>query len=175
MAWNHYVTPFSYGLWLAVAIAACVLCVCLAVTNFSNNSKQRLSLTDTIFYIPSCLCQQGQQANSLYGSFEHFHAFSYGPFLSFSFSFGLFLIPLSHSFSDCCSCPSIPQIYWPNTSTYLNFPFISTLIINSVSYFLSYNYNEIYFLNVIKQIQIFNIKCTSKPLQCVFSVLFYGF
>jgi len=65
MAWNRYFAPFSYGLWLAVAIAACVLGVCLALTNFSNNSKHSLSLTDTVFYIPSCLCQQGQKTNLL--------------------------------------------------------------------------------------------------------------
>jgi len=79
MAWNHYFTPFSYRLWLAVAIDACVLCVCLAVTNFSNKSKQRLSLTDTVFYIPSCFCQQGQMS------------------ILFSFSFG-FILNLSYSF-----------------------------------------------------------------------------
>jgi len=69
MAWDRYVTPFSYGMWLAVAIAACVLCVCLALTNFSNNSKQRLSLIDTLFYIPSCFCQQGQKVKPIYESF----------------------------------------------------------------------------------------------------------
>jgi len=71
MIWNPYVTPFSYGLWLAVAIAACVLCVCLALTNLSKNSKQRLSLIETVFYIPSCFCQQGQMANLLYELFIH--------------------------------------------------------------------------------------------------------
>jgi hypothetical protein len=69
MAWNRYVTPFSYRLWLAAAIAGCVLGVCLAVNNFSKKSNQRLSLFDTVFYIPSCICQQGQKANSLYGFF----------------------------------------------------------------------------------------------------------
>jgi hypothetical protein len=68
MAWDRYVTPFSYGLWLAVAIAACVLCVCLALTSFSNNSKESLSLTTTLFYILSCFCQQGQMAKPLYES-----------------------------------------------------------------------------------------------------------
>jgi len=69
MAWNRYFTPFSYRLWLVVATAACVLCVCLVLTNFVNNSKQRLSLIDTLFYIPSCFCQKGQKVNPLYGSF----------------------------------------------------------------------------------------------------------
>jgi len=152
MAWNHYFTPFSYRLWLAVVIAACVLCACLALTNFSNRSNQSLSLIDTVFYISSCLCQQGQKANSLYGYFDVFHAFTCGYFLSFSFSFEQFLISLFRIFSTSYSCPSIPQIYWSNMPTYLIFPFISSLIINSLSSFLSYICNEIYFLNVIKQI-----------------------
>ena len=134
MAWNHYVTPFSYSLWLAVAIAACVLFVCLALTNFTNKSNQRLSLIATIFYIPTCLCQQGQKAISLYGSFN-FSCFLLWSFPLFSF-FRTFLILVSHSFSSSYSCSSIPQIYWPNMSTYLIFPFISTLIISSLSSFL---------------------------------------
>jgi hypothetical protein len=69
MAWNRYMTPFSFGLWLAVAIVACVLCICLTLTNFSKNSEQRFSLIDTLFYIPSCFCQQGQNANPLYELF----------------------------------------------------------------------------------------------------------
>jgi hypothetical protein len=71
MIWNPYVTPFSYGMWLAVAMAACVLGVCLALTNFSNNSKQRLSLIETVFYIPSCFCQQGKKVKLLYELFIH--------------------------------------------------------------------------------------------------------
>jgi hypothetical protein len=62
MAWNHYVTPFRYAMWLAVAIAACVLGVCLALINFIKNSKEKLSLIDTLFYIPSYFCQHGQKA-----------------------------------------------------------------------------------------------------------------
>jgi hypothetical protein len=66
MAWDRYVAPFSYGLWLAVATAACVLSVCLAVTSFSHKSNQSFSLIATLFYIPACLCQQGQNVNILY-------------------------------------------------------------------------------------------------------------
>jgi hypothetical protein len=69
MTWDRYVLPCSYGLWLAVAITGCALGVCLAITNFSKKSNQRLSLFDTVFYIPSCICQQGQEANSLYEFF----------------------------------------------------------------------------------------------------------
>jgi len=162
MAWNHYVTPFSYRLWLAVAIVACVLCVCLALTNFSNKMNERLGLIATVYYIPTCLCQQGQMAISLYGSFDIFHDFSCGPFLSCSFSFGLFLISVSHSFSTSYSCRSFSQIYWLNMSTYLIFPFISNLIINSLNSFFIITCNEMYFLNVITQIKIFNIKYTCK-------------
>jgi hypothetical protein len=67
MAWERYVTPFRYGLWLAVAVTGCALGVSLAITNFSNNINQSLSLIATVFFIPSCLCQQGQKANFLYG------------------------------------------------------------------------------------------------------------
>jgi hypothetical protein len=66
MAWDRYVTPFSHGLWLAAAITGCALGVCLAITNFSNKSNQSISLIATVFYIPSCLCQQGQKANPVY-------------------------------------------------------------------------------------------------------------
>jgi hypothetical protein len=55
----RYVTPFSYGMWLAVAMVACVLGVCLALTNFSKISEQRLGVIETVFYIPSCFSQQG--------------------------------------------------------------------------------------------------------------------
>jgi len=65
MAWDRYVITCSYGLWLAVAITGCALGVCLAITNFNKKSNQRLSLFDTLFYIPSCICQQGQKANYL--------------------------------------------------------------------------------------------------------------
>jgi len=60
MAWDRYVTPFSYGLWLAVAIAACVLGVCLALTNYGHDSHQSLSIIATLFYIHACFCQQGK-------------------------------------------------------------------------------------------------------------------
>jgi hypothetical protein len=66
MAWDGYIAPFSYGLWRAVAIAACALSVGVAVTNFSHRSNQSLSLTATLFYIPACFCQQGQHANIHY-------------------------------------------------------------------------------------------------------------
>jgi hypothetical protein len=69
MAWDSYVIPYSYGLWLAVAITGCALGVCLAVTNFNKKSNQRLSLFDTVFYILSCISQQGQKANFLYKFF----------------------------------------------------------------------------------------------------------
>jgi hypothetical protein len=84
-------------MWLAVAMAACVLGVCLALTNFSKNSKQRLSVIDAVFYIPSCFCQQGQMANILYELFIHFYALSFRPLHSYLFRFvGYFF----HSFSN---------------------------------------------------------------------------
>jgi hypothetical protein len=65
MALDRYITPFSNGLWLAVVIAACVLCVCLALTNFSNKSNDSLSLIATVFYIIPCFCQQGKKAKHI--------------------------------------------------------------------------------------------------------------
>jgi len=98
MAWDRYVTPFSYGLWLAAAITGCALGVCLAITNFSNKSNQRLSLVAAVFYIPSCLCQQGQKINTAY---EFFILSFVLPGAKFFFPFLLFwpfLIFFCHSY-----------------------------------------------------------------------------
>ena len=64
MAWDCYVTPFSYGLWLAVAIAACAICVCLAFINYGHEKNQNLTLSAILFYIHSCFSQQGQKSMS---------------------------------------------------------------------------------------------------------------
>jgi len=63
MAWDRYVTPFSYGLWLAVAIAACALGVCLALTIQGHEKNHNLTLSATLFYIQACFCQQGESYN----------------------------------------------------------------------------------------------------------------
>jgi hypothetical protein len=60
MAWDRYVTPFSYGLWLAVAIAVCALSVCLALTDCGQDRNQSLTVPAVLFYIHACFCQQGQ-------------------------------------------------------------------------------------------------------------------
>jgi len=60
MAWDRYVTPFSYGLWLAVAIAACAISVCLALTNQGNEKNPNLTVSAILFYIHACFCQQGE-------------------------------------------------------------------------------------------------------------------
>ena len=83
MAWDRYVTPFSYGFWLAVAIAGCALCVCLALTNYSHENHQRLSLIATVFYIPACFCQQGKAKHS----YEFFLVSSVLPIALFVFPF----------------------------------------------------------------------------------------
>jgi len=64
MAWDRYVTPYSYGLWLAVAIAACAITVCLALTHYGHETKQNLKLSDILFYIHACFCQQGEKYKS---------------------------------------------------------------------------------------------------------------
>jgi hypothetical protein len=63
MAWDRYVAPFSYGLWLAVAIAVSVLSVCLALTVYGHKRKQSLTVSAIFFYIQACFCQQGQSYN----------------------------------------------------------------------------------------------------------------
>jgi hypothetical protein len=60
MAWDRYVKTFNYGMWLAVAFVACVLGVCLALTNYGHESHQSLSIIATVLYIPACFCQQGK-------------------------------------------------------------------------------------------------------------------
>ena len=60
MAWDRYIAPFSYGLWVAVAIAACVLSVCLALTIYRHKRNQSLTLSAILLYIQACFCQQGQ-------------------------------------------------------------------------------------------------------------------
>jgi hypothetical protein len=60
MAWDRYVAPFSYGLWLAAAIAACAISVCLALINYSIQRNQSLTVSDILFHIHACFCQQGE-------------------------------------------------------------------------------------------------------------------
>jgi hypothetical protein len=60
MAWERYVTPFSYGLWLAVAIAACAISVCLALTNQCHEKNRNLTVSAILFYIHACFFQQGE-------------------------------------------------------------------------------------------------------------------
>jgi hypothetical protein len=60
MAWDRYVTPFGYGLWLAVAITFCAIGVCVAVTNYGYERKKNLTFSDIFFSIHACFCQQGE-------------------------------------------------------------------------------------------------------------------
>jgi hypothetical protein len=60
MAWDRYVTPFSYGLWLAVGIAVCFISVSLTLTNYGDESNQNFTVPATVFYTYACFCQQGQ-------------------------------------------------------------------------------------------------------------------
>jgi hypothetical protein len=118
MTWNQYVTPFSYGMWLAVAMAPCALCVFLALTNFSKNSKQRLSLIDTVFYIPSCFCQQGQMANLLYELFINSIMLCLVDFFNFVSLCGIFLPFIL----DLIFIPNILLIYITYMTTLIDVP-----------------------------------------------------
>jgi hypothetical protein len=64
MTWDRYVAPFSYGLWIAVAIAACSISVFLALTNYGHERDQRLTVPAVLFFVFGCLCQQGEASNS---------------------------------------------------------------------------------------------------------------
>jgi hypothetical protein len=64
IAWDRYVTPFSCGLWLAVAIAACAISVCMALTNHGHEGNESLTVSAILFHIHACFCQQGQSENS---------------------------------------------------------------------------------------------------------------
>jgi hypothetical protein len=66
MSWDRYVTPFNYGLWLAVAIAVCALSVCLALNFFGHDRNQSLIVPAVLFYIHACFCQQGEKVKSSY-------------------------------------------------------------------------------------------------------------
>jgi hypothetical protein len=59
VVWDRYVTPFSYGLWLAVAIALCVISLCLALINYGRESNKNLTVSTTLFIIHACFCRQG--------------------------------------------------------------------------------------------------------------------
>ena len=109
MAWDRYVTPFSYGLWSVATITGCALGVCLAIINFSNKRNESLSLIATVFYVPSCFCQQGQKAILTY---EFFNFCFVLPVLIFFLLFLLFsaFLPFScHSYSSffTCSCTAL--------------------------------------------------------------------
>jgi hypothetical protein len=66
MAWDRYVAPFSYGLWLAVAITACVVFVSLALSKYGNKRNQNLNVSAILFYIHACFCQQGESYKSYF-------------------------------------------------------------------------------------------------------------
>jgi hypothetical protein len=66
MAWDRYVAAFSYGLWLAVSITACVVGVCLALSKYRHKKIQSLNVSAIIFYIHACFCQQGQSDKSYF-------------------------------------------------------------------------------------------------------------
>jgi hypothetical protein len=60
MAWDRYATPFSYALWLVVAITACALGGCLALSNYGHVRNQNFTVSDIFFYIHASFCQQSE-------------------------------------------------------------------------------------------------------------------
>ena len=69
MTWDRYFAPFSYGLWLAVALAACGIGVCLALTNYGRERNQDLTVPAILFYIHASFCQQGETYKSRFVAF----------------------------------------------------------------------------------------------------------
>jgi hypothetical protein len=73
MKWDRYVTPFSYGLWLAIVITVCVLGVCLAVTNYGHERNQNLNVSATYFYIHACFSGQCTARDLIFTFFVSTH------------------------------------------------------------------------------------------------------
>jgi hypothetical protein len=69
MKWDRFVTPFSYGMWLTVAINICALAVCLAVTNYSHERKKILNFSAIFFSIHACFCRQGESYRTYFMPF----------------------------------------------------------------------------------------------------------
>ena len=93
MVWDRYVTPFNYGLWLAVVITACAISVCLALTNCGRERNPNLSLSAILFYIHACFCRQGRIYKSCFLPLR-FYTFC-NPVTKFNFSVLLWLNLLS--------------------------------------------------------------------------------
>jgi hypothetical protein len=114
VTWNRYFAPFSYGFWLAVAIAACALSVCMALTTCGRERKQGRTVPAVFFYIHACFCQQGQTdefAFVLLTLCPFFLLYSYN-IVSFSSSIMLKFIPSVFRILPCC--PSQNRFYLPN-------------------------------------------------------------
>jgi hypothetical protein len=60
MAWDRYIAPFSYGMWLAVGITLCAFGVCVAVINYGYERNQNLTFSAIFFSIHACFCGQGE-------------------------------------------------------------------------------------------------------------------
>jgi hypothetical protein len=161
MAWDRYVTPFSYGLWLAVAIVICALSVCLVVSYFSHKSNKSLTLIATLFYIPTCFCQQGQHAKPLHEFFLHvllifFYSYSFiFFFMGYIFNFLLSLISDLLFLSIHCT-NFTDQI--SHHSHYSHF-YISSISSLPLYYHI---FTSNFFLMVINQTKLFILKCSCR-------------
>jgi hypothetical protein len=59
VAWDRYVKPFNYGLWLAIAFTVCVIGVCRALINYGYERNQSLTVSAILFNIHACFCLKG--------------------------------------------------------------------------------------------------------------------
>ena len=113
MTWDRYISPFSNCLWLAVAIAVCVLSVCLALTyyghdrNYGHDKNHGLTVPAILFYVFGCVCMQGETSASYFslvsplGLCLYLRSFLFSAFGSLRF---LLLASRSNSSIVLCLC-----------------------------------------------------------------------
>jgi hypothetical protein len=121
MSWDRYFAPFSYGLWLAVAAAACALSVCLALTACGHGRNQGRTVPAVFFYISACFCQQGQKIQSTYVAFLLYLHFlmllsytilQFSSFFQLKFNVSLAFPPFISNFEQDLLTKPKPSFLW---------------------------------------------------------------
>jgi hypothetical protein len=116
MVWDRYGAPFSYGLWLAIAIATSAISVCLALTNYGHEKDQSLTVSTILFYIHACVCQQGQNNKSRYVTYVISILYYCYPMVYFHFSLSwrsilLFLFFVSSILLNPWTAFNLPNLF----------------------------------------------------------------
>ena len=150
MSWNRYVAPFSCSLWLAVATAVCILIVCLALTKYSHEKNQGLTVPAIIFFIHSCFCQQGQKAFLLYELFlQSFMIFLFSSSSVLAIFLFLILTLFSRLFRLIIAVLQLYYLFVLNIILLFLFPSLYVCIIGFCRNSLSYAYNKLSSLRVM--------------------------